>query len=167
MKLDIHKLFIQKTRQVRTDKPSFLCYSLISVTHDTLLRTLSHRFCLARDSFMPKFLIICSFGVALLGLGLNIQIAGLCPPVPTELVSVFYLKTGSVQQEQEWSLQCHKNTARFRFLVVTWEILMETEALQPVRQQKSTPVRGPSLIYLPEHECFISRVSIFLSLAAV
>lgn len=30
---------------------------------------------------------------------------GLGPPVPTELVSVFYLKTGSVQQEQEWSPQ--------------------------------------------------------------
>lgn len=29
--------------------------------------------------------------------------SGLCPPVPTELVSVFYLKTGSVQQEQECS----------------------------------------------------------------
>lgn len=28
---------------------------------------------------------------------------GLHPPVPTELVSVFDLKTGSVQQEQEWS----------------------------------------------------------------
>lgn len=28
---------------------------------------------------------------------------GLCPSVPTELVSVFYLKTGSVQQEQKWS----------------------------------------------------------------
>lgn len=30
--------------------------------------------------------------------------SGLCPPVPTELVSVFYVKTGSVQQEQECSL---------------------------------------------------------------
>lgn len=29
--------------------------------------------------------------------------SGLCPPVPTELVSVLYLKTGSVQQEQECS----------------------------------------------------------------
>lgn len=34
---------------------------------------------------------------------LSEQIPGLRPPVPTELVSVFYLKTGSVQQEQEWS----------------------------------------------------------------
>lgn len=31
------------------------------------------------------------------------MMSGLCPPVPTELVSVFNLKTGSVQQEQEWS----------------------------------------------------------------
>lgn len=31
--------------------------------------------------------------------------SGLCPPVPTELVSVFYLTTGSVQQEQECSLK--------------------------------------------------------------
>lgn len=34
--------------------------------------------------------------------------SGLCPPVPTELVSVFYLKTGSVQQEQE----CSSRTSR-------------------------------------------------------
>ncbi|CAB1445813.1 unnamed protein product [Pleuronectes platessa] len=31
------------------------------------------------------------------------MMSGLCPPVPTELVSVFELKTGSVQQEQESS----------------------------------------------------------------
>ncbi len=58
--------------------------------------------------------------------------SGLCPPVPTELVSVFYLKTGSVQQEQEWSSLtgtihvpcCHANfprtcskTARPRFSI--------------------------------------------------
>lgn len=35
--------------------------------------------------------------------------SGLCPPVPTELVSVFYLKTGSVQQEQECSSQTLKD----------------------------------------------------------
>lgn len=33
------------------------------------------------------------------------MMSGLCPPVPTELVSVFNLTTGSVQQEQECSLK--------------------------------------------------------------
>lgn len=61
--------------------------------------------------------------------------SGLCPPVPTELVSVFYLKTGSVQQEQEWSPLTsrirapfldlhgsHSEATRLRFIISSAEL---------------------------------------------
>lgn len=46
--------------------------------------------------------------------------SGLCPPVPTELVSVFYLKTGSVQQEQECSSQTIKDLSPGSSLQRPW-----------------------------------------------
>lgn len=46
--------------------------------------------------------------------------SGLCPPVPTELVSVFYLKTGSVQQEQECSLLTSRIYAPCHLINVHW-----------------------------------------------
>lgn len=84
--------------------------------------------------------------------------SGLCPPVPTELVSVFHLKTGSVQQEQEWSpltsriyVPCcltdfHRKTAQPRFNSSALCLVdhtqhrafgpdeNQTRALQPVRR---------------------------------
>lgn len=52
--------------------------------------------------------------------------SGLCPPVPTELVSVFYLKTGSVQQEQECS-----SLTNYTMCILAFLLDVATADIQP------------------------------------
>lgn len=102
-------------------------------------------------------------------------ISGLCPPVPTELVSVFYLKTGSVQQEQEWSLLTYVNVqqegpaqcfSHFFWIDYTHhnsacDACLESVTLMKIKPTCQTTALNPEVYArqttVPFFECFISR----------